>query len=87
MLFADGTIAAGPIAVCEIQGYVYDAKVGVAELAERLMGDAAFAERLRADGVDAQVDLYGAGTHNWVYWQRELHAAWPLIAGGLGIGP
>lgn len=42
-----------------------------------------FADRLRAVGADAQVDLYGAGTHNWVYWQRELHRAWPLIAAGL----
>jgi hypothetical protein len=41
----------------------------------------------RDESAAEQVDLYGAGTHNWVYWQRELHAAWPLIAGGLGIGP
>jgi S-formylglutathione hydrolase FrmB len=47
----------------------------------------AFADRLRADGVDARVDLYGAGTHNWAYWQRELHAAWPLITSGLGVAP
>jgi diacylglycerol O-acyltransferase/trehalose O-mycolyltransferase len=45
----------------------------------------ALAQRLRAEGVDAQVDLYGAGTHNWVYWQRELHAALPLLASGLGL--
>jgi diacylglycerol O-acyltransferase/trehalose O-mycolyltransferase len=45
----------------------------------------ALAQRLRDEGVDAQVDLYGAGTHNWVYWQRELHAAWPLLASGLGL--
>lgn len=47
----------------------------------------AFVERLRAEGVDAQVDLYGAGTHNWVYWQRELHDAWPLLTSGLGLEP
>jgi diacylglycerol O-acyltransferase / trehalose O-mycolyltransferase len=46
----------------------------------------AFAEQLRARGVDAQLDLYGPGTHNWVYWQRELHHAWPLITAGLGVG-
>ncbi len=45
----------------------------------------AFVVRLRAAGVDAQVDLYSAGTHNWVYWQRELHRAWPLIEAGLGL--
>jgi diacylglycerol O-acyltransferase / trehalose O-mycolyltransferase len=45
----------------------------------------AFAERLRELGIDARVELYGAGTHNWVYWQRELDHAWPLITEGLGL--
>jgi diacylglycerol O-acyltransferase/trehalose O-mycolyltransferase len=36
--------------------------------------------------VDARLDLYGPGTHIWVYWQRELHQAWPLITAGLGVG-
>ena len=35
---ADGTLAEAPIALCEVQGYVYQAKVGAAELAG-LMGD------------------------------------------------
>jgi S-formylglutathione hydrolase FrmB len=43
----------------------------------------AFAKRLRELGIDARVELYGAGTHNWVYWQRELDHAWPLITEGL----
>lgn len=47
----------------------------------------AFVDRLRAEGVDAQVNLYGAGSHSWVYWQRELRAAWPLISSALGTGP
>jgi S-formylglutathione hydrolase FrmB len=46
----------------------------------------ALVDRLRAEGIDARVDLYGAGTHNWVYWQRELHAAWPLLTAALGVG-
>ena len=29
--------------------------------------------------------LYGRGTHNWVYWERELHRAWPLITESLGL--
>ena len=45
----------------------------------------AFAKRLRELGLDAQIDLYGDGTHNWVYWQRELDRAWPLITEGLGL--
>lgn len=32
----DGSLAEGPIALCEVQGYVFAAKVGVADLAERL---------------------------------------------------
>jgi S-formylglutathione hydrolase FrmB len=45
----------------------------------------AFAKRLDEVGIKAQFDFYGNGTHNWVYWQRELHRAWPLISSGLGI--
>jgi diacylglycerol O-acyltransferase / trehalose O-mycolyltransferase len=43
----------------------------------------ALVERLRELGIAAQADLYAAGTHNWVYWQRELHRAWPLLTTGL----
>ena len=35
---ADGTLAAGPIALCEVQGYVYAAKRGAAHLAS-ILGD------------------------------------------------
>ena len=43
---ADGTLARGPIATCEIQGYVYDARRRAARLARELWGDEALAERL-----------------------------------------
>jgi S-formylglutathione hydrolase FrmB len=46
----------------------------------------AFAKRIRTLGLDARIRLYGAGTHSWAYWQRELHKAWPLITDGLGVG-
>jgi glycogen debranching enzyme len=42
---ADGTSAEGPIALCEVQGYVYAAKLAAAELAE-LFGDDARARDL-----------------------------------------
>ena len=45
---ADGSHAEAPIALCEVQGYVYEAKLGGAELA-RVFGDAALAARLRQD--------------------------------------
>jgi diacylglycerol O-acyltransferase / trehalose O-mycolyltransferase len=44
----------------------------------------AFTARLRQLNVPATVDLYGNGTHNWPYWQREFHKAWPLLARALG---
>jgi hypothetical protein len=43
----------------------------------------AFAERLKEVGVDAQIRLYGDGTHNWPYWQRELGIAWPMLTRAL----
>ncbi len=47
--FSDGRIPYLPIATAEIQGYVYDAKLRVAELAEQVAGDAELASRLRAE--------------------------------------
>ncbi|HJV80330.1 amylo-alpha-1,6-glucosidase [Noviherbaspirillum sp.] len=42
---ADGRLADAPIALCEVQGYVYEAKLRAAELA-RLLGDHALAKKL-----------------------------------------
>jgi glycogen debranching enzyme len=44
--FADGTIAPTPRATCELQGYVYDAKLRCARLAREIWNDPALAERL-----------------------------------------
>jgi glycogen debranching enzyme len=49
MLFHDGTYAEAPIAPCEVQGYVYDAFLRTAELAERVWGDARLATELREE--------------------------------------
>ena len=49
ILFHDGTIAEGPIATCEIQGYVYDAKRRTARLARDVWDDPGLAERLEAE--------------------------------------
>jgi glycogen debranching enzyme len=46
MVFADGRIAEGPIASCEVQGYVYDAKRRGARLAREYWGDEQLAARL-----------------------------------------
>jgi glycogen debranching enzyme len=47
--FSDGTLAKGPIAPCEVQGYVYDAKRRTAELAREVWRDRELADRLDAD--------------------------------------
>ncbi|MGV9807594.1 amylo-alpha-1,6-glucosidase [Micromonospora chersina] len=47
--FADGRIPVLPIATCEIQGYTYDAKLRLAELADGPLTDPALADRLRTD--------------------------------------
>src|SRR5439155_24491426 len=49
MVFHDGSQARAPIAPVEAQGYVYDAKVRVAELARRVWGDEGTAARLELD--------------------------------------
>ena len=50
--FADGSIPHLPIATAEIQGYVYDAKLRVAELARKVVGDAELAARLELEASD-----------------------------------
>jgi hypothetical protein len=48
-LFHDGAKAAPPIAPCEVQGYVYDAKRRMAELAREVWRDRELADRLDAE--------------------------------------
>jgi glycogen debranching enzyme len=50
--FADGTLARGPIATCEIQGYVYDAQRRAARLAREVWGDEVLARRLERRAAD-----------------------------------
>jgi S-formylglutathione hydrolase FrmB len=45
----------------------------------------ALADQLKEVGVDAEVRLYGNGTHDWPYWDRELRRAWPMLTKALGI--
>ena len=49
MVFHDGSLAHAPIAAAEVQGYVYDAKLRMAELARRVWLDEATAVRLEAE--------------------------------------
>jgi glycogen debranching enzyme len=50
ILFHDGSIAKGPVATCEIQGYAYDARIRTARLAREVWEDATLSESLEADG-------------------------------------
>ena len=47
--FSDGSIAKAPIAPCEVQGYVFDAKRRTAELARDVWRDRVLAERLERE--------------------------------------
>jgi glycogen debranching enzyme len=55
ILFADGRLAETPIATCEIQGYVFDAKRRCGRLAEEVWNDPELARRLRDEAADLQV--------------------------------
>jgi glycogen debranching enzyme len=52
--FADGTLAQGPIATCEIQGYAYDAQRRAARLAREVWHDTALSEHLDRRASDLQ---------------------------------
>jgi glycogen debranching enzyme len=52
MTYHDGSLVQGPIAPAEVQGYVYDAKLRVAELAREVWRDPELAERLERDAAE-----------------------------------
>jgi glycogen debranching enzyme len=68
MVFHDGSLAHAPIAPVEVQGYVYDAKLRMAELARRVWRDEATAARLESDAATLR-DRFDAAfwlpEHGW----------------------
>lgn len=62
---ADGSDAIGPIALSEVQGYVYAAKEAAAEIAERL-GEAAVAIRLRGEAETLKSAFHAA------FWCEDI---------------
>jgi glycogen debranching enzyme len=62
---ADGGLAEGPIALCEVQGYVYAARLGIASVAERL-GMAELAAQLRAAAQSLRQQL------NRQFWCEDI---------------
>ncbi|HJT89614.1 MAG TPA: amylo-alpha-1,6-glucosidase [Bryobacteraceae bacterium] len=61
----DGELAAGPIALCEVQSYVYAAKAGIAEVAEDL-GLREKADQLRREASALLRNFQGA------FWSDEI---------------
>ena len=49
----DGSLAEGPLALVEVQGYVYEAKIVAARMAS-MLGDDALSRRLKAEAIDLQ---------------------------------
>lgn len=44
------------------------------------------AAAIESVGGDVTTDFYGAGKHNWRYWERELHDSLPMLLDALGPG-
>jgi glycogen debranching enzyme len=63
--FHDGSLAEPPIAPAEVQGYVYDAKLRVAELAREVWRDRVLAERLEREAAELR------GRFDEAFWVAE----------------
>jgi glycogen debranching enzyme len=74
--FADGRIADPPIAPCEVQGYVYDAKRRMAELAREVWRDRELAERLDREAEELR------SRFNDVFWVPERNGYYALALDG-----
>ncbi|KAA9089037.1 glycogen debranching N-terminal domain-containing protein [Microbacterium radiodurans] len=71
----DGTLASGPIALCEVQAYAYEAARGAADLLEALGAeDAHTASDLRAWASDLRARFAAA------YWVETPEGRYPAIA-------
>ncbi|GAB3675003.1 alpha/beta hydrolase family protein [Actinocorallia lasiicapitis] len=55
-------------------------------IGERLVGvtNEDFVAKLKLMGIPVTANLYGAGFHQWKYWDREYKKAWPLITSAIG---
>jgi glycogen debranching enzyme len=62
---ADGALARGPIALCEVQGYVYAAKIAASRIAERL-GERLTWATLRGEAEELRIQF------NNDFWCEEL---------------
>ncbi|HEY0732484.1 MAG TPA: amylo-alpha-1,6-glucosidase [Chitinophagaceae bacterium] len=65
IMYENGNLAESPIAPCEVQGYVYDAKIQAAKLA-RLLNDNELADKLDHQAATLKKRF------NEVFWDEEL---------------
>jgi glycogen debranching enzyme len=70
--FADGRLADPPITPCEVQGYVYDAKRRMAELAREVWRDRELGERLDREADELRRRF------NDVFWVEERNGYYAL---------
>jgi hypothetical protein len=87
MVHADGTLAGGPIALAEVQGYVYAAYHAMAQLEERL-GDPIAAPMLRAHAADlkqAFADSFWLADHGLVAMALDGQKR-PLMVSASNVG-
>ncbi len=75
-LFHDGRLAEPPIAPCEVQGYVFDAKRRLAELAREVWRDRELADRLEAEAAELR-DRFDEA-----YWCDERGGFYALALDG-----
>ena len=74
--FHDGHLADAPIAPVEVQGYVYDAKRGMAEIAREVWRDRGLAERLEAEAEELRAKFDEA------FWVDERGGFFALALDG-----
>ncbi|HEX2293496.1 MAG TPA: glycogen debranching N-terminal domain-containing protein [Gaiellaceae bacterium] len=74
--FADGRIAEPPIAPCEVQGYVYDAKRRTADLAREVWRDRELADRLDREAEELRRRF------NEAFWTEERGGYYVLALDG-----
>jgi glycogen debranching enzyme len=65
VVFRDGSLPTRPLALCEIQGYVYDAKLRLADIADQVWSDPDLSGRLRSEAQGL------AERFNRDYWTDE----------------
>jgi glycogen debranching enzyme len=65
VFYEDGRIAEPPIALCEVQGYVYAAKIAGAQIS-RALGEREFAQRVSGEASELK------GKFNRDFWDDEL---------------